>query len=200
MQIGILGAGVVGQSLAKAVVPLGHDVMLSSRTPQRADMQALADDIGVRVGTVDETVAFGEILAVALSWDAVPDVVTQGDWSGKVVIDATNRFDANSSVAAGQELARLVPTAHVVKALNTIGAEHYQDPIFDGQAATMLIAGDSREAKATVTQLLTQMRFEVVDTGGIDAATHLEALAALWVHLAFRTGQGRDTAFRLIHK
>ncbi len=200
MKIGIIGAGTVGQSLARAVLPLGHEVMLSSRDPYSEKMQQLAAETGAQVGTVGHTIAFGDVLAIALNWSAIPDVVGQGDWSGKVVMDMTNRFDGGSGLSAAEDLAQMLPGAQVVKALNTIGAEHYTNPQFDGQSATMFIAGDSESAKKTVAELITHMGFDVVDTGNLSTAAHLEALAGLWVHLAFRTGMGRDVAFKLIKR
>lgn len=211
MRVGILGAGDVGVSLAKALIAAGHQVMLSSRTPASEKMQALRRDLGAQaaVGTVAETAAYSDFLAVALGWDAVPAVVDgvkaaaqggdSGGWAGKTVMDLTNRFDSDSGRSAGEDLAAMTG-AHVIKALNTIGAEHYQDPIFGGQAATMLIAGDDPTAKQQVAGLVGGLGFEVVDAGPLSAAVHLEALAALWVHLAFRAGQGRNTAFKLLHK
>lgn len=190
MKIGILGAGTVGQSFARAVLPLGHAVMLSSRNPGDDEMRKLAAELGAPVGTVAETIAHGELLAVALRWDAIAEVTGQGNWSGKIVMDMSNRSGPASGSSAAQELAERVPRAEVVKALNTIGAEHYLQPVIGGQAASMLIAGDSLPAKQTVTELLSAMGFEVIDAGNLSAAAHLESLAALWVHLAMRTGLG----------
>jgi predicted dinucleotide-binding enzyme len=206
MKIGILGAGTVGQYFARAVLPHGHRVMLSSRTPDSDQRVQLADALGpdARIGTVAETLAFGDVIAVALPWNAIPDVVNQGDWSGKIVIDMTNRFGGDHAASAAEDLARMIAHgasgAQVVKALNHIGAEHYVDPVFDGQAATMFIAGDNAEAKQIVGDLVGQIGFEVIDVGDLSQAVHLEALAALWVHLAFRAGQGRDVAFKLLRK
>lgn len=199
MNIGIVGAGQVGTSMAKALVKIGHSVMLSSRTPESEKMQALAAETGAQVGTVAQTVAFGPVVIVALGWDAVPGAVQEGgDWSSKIIIDLTNRFGGTGDSAA-QDLARLTG-GRVVKAFNTIGAEHYQDPIFEGQAASMLIAGDDAEAKQVVSTLAHELGFEPVDAGGLAAAIHLEHLAGVWVHLAFRAGLGRNFAFRLIKR
>jgi predicted dinucleotide-binding enzyme len=66
MKIGIVGAGFVGQSLGKASLRAGHQVMFSSRTPQSDKMQALAQETGAAVATVAETVAFGEVMAIAM--------------------------------------------------------------------------------------------------------------------------------------
>jgi predicted dinucleotide-binding enzyme len=205
MKIGILGAGVVGSNFGKALVKVGHEVMFSSRTPKSERIRTLLNEVGsnAQAGTVAETLAFSKVIAVAISWDGLPDAVrTPGDWSAKILIDMTNRFGpapADSAGSAAQDLAKMTG-AQVVKAFNTIGAEHYLNPVFDGEAASMLIAGDSAEAKQTVRQLVEDLGFEPVDAGDLAAAAHLEALAGVWVHLAYRTGQGRDIAFRLIRR
>jgi 8-hydroxy-5-deazaflavin:NADPH oxidoreductase len=200
MKIGILGAGVVGQSFARALVPHGHSIILSSRTPDSPGMQQIGQAVGAQVGTVADTIAFGDTIAVALRWDAVPQVMRQGDWSGKVIIDMTNRFGGEYSQSAAQDMAELAPGGHVVKAFNTIGAEHYLNPVFDGRAATLFIAGDNPEAKRVVQDLAEQMGFEVIDAGDLAISAHLEALAAFWVHLAYRTSQGRNVAFKLLRR
>jgi 8-hydroxy-5-deazaflavin:NADPH oxidoreductase len=199
MRIGIVGAGVVGTSLGKALMTAGHAVMFSSRDPSSAKMQTLAAETGAAVGTVAETVAFGEVVAIAMSWDAIPDAVREGgDWSGKIIIDANNRFGPSASgKSAAEDLADLTG-GRVVKAFNTIGAEHYTHPRLGGEAASMLVAGDDAEAKAVVVQLAAAMGFEPVDAGDLAAARHLENLAALWVHLAYGTPNGRNIAFRLL--
>ncbi len=198
MNIGIIGAGQVGVSMAKALMKAHHTIMLSSRTPESDKMQALRDELGAQVGTVAETVAFSPVLIMALGWGAIPDAVQEGgDWTGKILIDVSNRFGGTGESAA-QELAHLTG-AKVVKAFNTIGAEHYQNPVFDGQAASMLVAGDDADAKQVTLSLARELGFEPVDAGGLAAAIHLEHLAGVWVHLV-RAGLGREFAFRVIKR
>lgn len=199
MKIGIIGSGFVGQSFAKALIGQGHNVMLSSREPQSERMQNLKNELSIEVGTISETIGFSNIVAFALRWEAVADLLPQGNLQGKIVIDMMNRF-GDSSESVGEALQKLIPDAHVVKTLNIIGAEHYEAPSFDGQAATMFIASDNTEAKTTVSELLTKIGFEVADAGGIAASKHLENLASFWVYLAFQTDLGRNIAFKLIEK
>ncbi len=196
MQIGIIGAGMVGESLGKALIKAGYEVVFSSRDPHSDKMQALAAETGASVASVEQTIAENDIIAVALRWDAVAQVASLPSWHGKIVIDMTNRFVRNPERSAAEELARLTG-ARVVKAFNTIGAEHYQNPRFAGQPATMFIAGDDADAKAVVGQIASAIGFEVVDAGNLAATRHLENLAEFWVYLA-RSGHGRNIAFRLL--
>ncbi len=198
MRIGIIGAGFVGSNMGRALRRAGHIVMFSSREPGSEKMQALAQETGAAVGTVAETVAANDTLVMALGWEAIPDAIREGgDWRGKVVIDLSNRFGPKPMNSAGEELAQLTG-ARVVKAFNTIGAEHYLNPVIGGEAASMLVAGDDTEAKQVVLQLAQELGFEPVDAGPLAVSAHLENLAALWVHLALRTPLGRNIGFRLL--
>jgi predicted dinucleotide-binding enzyme len=202
MNIGIIGAGTVGGRLGKGLAAKGHTVKFSSRAPQGEKMRALVAEAGQRAsaGRAHETVAFGDIIIVALPWTSLQAIVkSAGNWAGKTVIDATNRFGPSSSgLSAAEDLAQLIPDAKVVKAFNTIGVEHMVDPQFGHQKPTMFIAGDDAEAKTIAGKLAQELGFEVVDVGPLNTAGMLESLAQLWVTLARR--DGRDIAFKLLRK
>lgn len=60
-------------------------------------------------------------------------------------------------------------------------------------------SGDSDEAKQTVTNLLEEFGWPVVDMGGIESARWLEALSLAWVVYSHRTGKTHH-AFKLVGK
>jgi 8-hydroxy-5-deazaflavin:NADPH oxidoreductase len=93
-----------------------------------------------------------------------------------------------------------LPGARLVKAFNTIGAEHMLDPDFGGVAADLLVCADDAGAKAVVQGLAAELGFAPVDAGPLANATLTEHLAALWIWLALRGGQGRDIAITLRRK
>ncbi len=200
MNIGIIGAGNVGGSLGKALAAKGHQVRFGVRDVEKA--KPLVDEIGANasVGSIAEAVRFSEVVVLAVRPDGLQEIVAQGgDWSGKVVIDAMNRF-SGSAESLGEEVARLIPDANVVKALNTIGAEHYGQPQFGGQKATMFICGDDVKAKSVAARLAEELGFEVVDAGKMSDVRMLEELARLWVHLAYKVMGTRNIAFRLLRR
>ena len=202
MKIGILGTGVVGVALGTGWAKEGHDVMFSSRDPQSEKIQTLIGAIGehAQAGTAAETVAFGDVIAVAIGWDNLPEVLRSvSDWSGKILIDATNRFGPapDGSVGSAAEDIAHITGAAVVKAFNSIGAENMDHPHFGDQIPTMFIAGDDTNAKATVTELTEALGFEVVDAGPLSNAVLLEDLVKLWLALA-RGSYGRRIAFKLL--
>ncbi|GAB5490568.1 MAG: hypothetical protein Phog2KO_07830 [Phototrophicaceae bacterium] len=192
MKIAIIGAGFVGESLARAVTKFGYEVMLSSRNPNSDKMQTLIHDIGsnVQAGTVEDTLAFSDIVAIALQYDDALEVVQTGDWSDKIVLDMTQ--------GDMQKLQDLTG-ASVVKIFNSIGAEHYQNPVFAGINATMFYCGDDKTAKETVAKIAATINFSAIDAGDSSMGQHLVNLAQFWVAL-MQNGMGRDFAFKLIQK
>jgi len=195
MKIGILGAGKVGGALGRAWAKHGHEVMFSSRDPQSERMQDLVTSAGetAQAGTVQETVAFGDLIVIAIPWGgALEDAMSQiDDWSGKIVMDTTNRFGSGGS--PGKEIKAMVgvPT---VKAFNTIGFEQMENPVFDN--TTMTVCGDD-DAKTAIAPLVADLGFDMVDAGSIDNAHLLEAMAQLWVYL-MRSGDGHKIAWQLL--
>ena len=97
-----------------------------------------------------ETLAYSDVIALALGWDAALEVARHDiDWSSKVVLDMTQGDSSQLAELSG---------ANVVKIFNTIGAEHYQDPTFGGLSASMLYCGDDADAKAVAGQLASGYR------------------------------------------
>ena len=200
MKIGIIGAGSVGGQLGKLWAAQGHRVMFGVRDPRKDTVRALVADEHIQVGSLADAVAFGELVVLAVPWPAAAEVIASaGDWSGKIVIDATNRFGPNGDASAAEDVAKLAAGASVVKAFNTIGAEHLADPTFGDTRATMFICGDDAAAKSVVATLAGELGFETVDAGPLGNAALLESLARLWVYLA-RNVTGRDVAFKLLRR
>ena len=81
-----------------------------------------------------------------------------------------------------------------MKAFNTIGAEAFLDPVVGDQRFFLPIAGPAPAAE-TVQSLAESMGFDALVVGDIDTAGLLEDFARLWIHLAFRSGLGRDFGF-----
>lgn len=201
MKIGIIGAGIVGGNLGKGWAKAGYEVMYSSRDPESEKMQKLIAAAGenASAGTVADVMKFSDVIVVAIGWPYVETVVMEaGDWTGKILIDATNRFaPSGTGNSAAEDLAKVAIGARVVKAFNTIGAEHYLDPKIGTQTASMFICGDDAEAKEIVGDLVETLDFDLVDVGPLSHAEMLESLAKLWVTLA-RDNFGRDIAFKLL--
>ncbi|MFN8373720.1 MAG: NAD(P)-binding domain-containing protein [Anaerolineae bacterium] len=202
MKIGILGAGTVGGNLGRGWARHGHEVMFSSRDPHSDTMRALTAETGAKAGTPQQTLDFGEVVAIALRWDVLPGVVKSlSGWDNKIIIDATNRFGpppADSIGTSSQDIAHWTQ-ARLVKCFNSIGAEHFINPVFNGLSASAFLCGDDPDARKTVSQLAADLGFDPVDMGELAQEGALSALAQVWVGMS-RTGFGRNIAFKLLRR
>ena len=110
MRVGIIGAGQVGSSLGKALTRAGHEVMFSSREPQSEKMQALLKEVGPKAsfGSVAEALAYGEVIAVALRWDAVPEAAKKAVAAKKQEI-ISGKWAVFQGPITGQDGKQIVP-------------------------------------------------------------------------------------------
>lgn len=104
------------------------------------------------------------------------------------------------TTSAGEAVAGWARGARVVKALNSTGAGNMTDPRYGGERASMFLCGDDGPAKATVSELVRGLGFDVVDAGPLRNARLLEPLAMLWITLAYGLGNGPNIAFRLLRR
>jgi 8-hydroxy-5-deazaflavin:NADPH oxidoreductase len=201
MKIGLLGGGSVGEALGVAWAKQGHEILFGVGHPDSEEVEALLARCGpaARAGTLTEAARFGEVLAVALPWQAAYDVLPALDLTGKIVIDCSNPLtNLPEGVASGAEaLARRSPGARFAKAFNTTGAENMADPHYPGGPLAMLYCGDDAAAKQTAQRLIKDVGFEPCDLGPLSNAPLMEAQAQLWIWLASRGGLGRNFGFRL---
>lgn len=201
MRIGIIGAGNVGGNLGKAWGAKGHEIVYGVRNPgsprARATVGATA---GARLATLAEAAAFGEVVVIAVPGSAVAETLPQlGELSGKIVVDTTNRFGsygADAAPSSAQYIARKLPRARVVKAYNTIAADHLLRAQVGGGRVAAFIAADDSDARATVMQLSTELGLDAVDLGGLSVAPALEQM--VFVYRAAAASYGRNVGFSLL--
>ncbi|TCO49973.1 hypothetical protein EV646_10244 [Kribbella antiqua] len=190
MRIGILGNGLMAESLGGQWARRGYDVMIGGRDPNRAG--DLAQRIGATAGTLQEATTYGEVLLLAVPAEVAVDTLTAIDVPpGRTLIDCTNSvnqqdFSLDEPVMA-ESISRAVPQAHVVKAFNLApdavwrGAPHE----FEGAPMGVPICGDDPGAMSQVAVLVKDLGCEPVVAGGLARARLLEATAAfvigVWV-------------------
>ena len=133
MRLGIIGAGHAGGTLGRLWEAQGHDVRFGVRNPDTASGGGLPHN---RTGTVADVAAFGDVIVLATPWEGVASALAAtGPLTGKTLIDCTNPLLPDLSgltigmtTSAGEEVARLVPAAKVVKCFNTLGASNFANP------------------------------------------------------------------------
>ena len=208
MKIGIIGSGIVAQTLGTKCAELGHDVVLGTRDPSKLDDKknmagSLREWLGGvknkgRVLSFKEAATHGELLINAthgqVSIDAL-QMADAGKVGPKVLIDVANELDFSRgmppAVKASQEhcLAERIqsafPNLRVVKSLNTMAATVMVHPrgLKDGDH-TIFVAGNDRDAKAKVTDLLRSFGWtDILDLGPLAASRGPEMYLAMWVRL-----------------
>ncbi|MBD2164587.1 NADPH-dependent F420 reductase [Calothrix membranacea FACHB-236] len=205
MKIGILGAGNIGGNLGKLWAAKGHEIFFAVRDPQSDKVKTLLHDLGDKVhkGSVKEAAAFGEVVLLAVHWQNVPEVLQEisGLVDNKILIDSTNRMitpPPDTTGSAAEDIARSLPTARVVKAFSTLGANNLTNLKFGSENASTFICGDDSEAKNIVTQLAEEISFDVVDIGLLNTAPLIESLTKLWVQASRK--YGREIALKLLRR
>jgi 8-hydroxy-5-deazaflavin:NADPH oxidoreductase len=168
--IGIIGAGRLGQAMARVAVRAGRSVVIAnSRGPESLTSLASALGEGVSTGTPADAAA-AAIVVIAVPWDRVPAAVNGLEWNSQVVIDATNDWAADdlNGRTSSEIVAGLVSGARVVKAANTLSAEVLgSDPHEAGGQRVLFMSGDNVEAKSVVAALFQDAGFATIDLGDL---------------------------------
>nr|WP_272212864.1 NAD(P)-binding domain-containing protein [Marinicella sp. W31]MDC2878787.1 NAD(P)-binding domain-containing protein [Marinicella sp. W31] len=184
MKIGIIGAGFVGRILGTKAMEVGHQVMISnSRGPHT--LFSLSGGIGCEVGTVDEAIAFGEIVIIAIPLSAYKTLPASA-FAGKIAIDAVNYYPErdghiealdNATTTTSEMLAAHLPAARVVKAFNAIrmiDLDEKSRPKGAKDRVALPLAGDDQEAKALVAGLYEEFGFDSIDVGPLSEGWRFE--------------------------
>ena len=211
MRIGVLGTGTVGQTVGAKLEELGHDVMIGTRDVDQALARTEPPHPWVRafgtwhtehpavaVGRFREAATHGEIVfnatAGAGSLEALELAGADG-LDGKVVVDISNPLDFSTGTprltvanddSLGEQIQRAIPSARVVKSLNTVTAAVMVDPqgVGDGDHHAF-VSGDDTGAKAEVTRILMEWFGwrNVIDLGDLTTARAVEMYLPLWIRL-----------------
>jgi NADPH-dependent F420 reductase len=206
MNIGILGAGNIGGNLGRRWAAQGHTVRFGVRKAD--ELAALVKECGhgASAGDPRSAAAHGEVVVLALPWAAVAGVLQSvGDMKGKIVVDATNALQWGADgpepavdTSAAQKIAEMCPGARVVKAFNTLGAEHILNPKVGGLPADVFLCTDDAPARETVKKLAEEIGFHAVSLGPLRNARVAEHIGIAWIYLAMKGGLGRNIAFKVL--
>lgn len=191
MKVGIIGSGNIGSNIGKNWAKAGHEVMFSSRHPE--ELKSMADEVGAKVGTTEETAKFGEVILLAIPYGKVPDLAQQIDLDDKILIDAGNPYpnrdgeiaqtviDDPDQTATGY-VASLFPGAKTVKAFNSIFYKVFAEQAFKqgDERIAVQVCSDEPEAKETVKKLIEDMGFAPQDLGDLSQGVLFEPDAPLY--------------------
>lgn len=184
--IGIIGAGHIGSTLARAFIGLGDDVVIAnSRGPETlADLVA---DLGpsARAATAEEAARAAEVAVVTVPMGAIPHIPAE-PLAGKIVLDTNNYYwerdghidalDRGEATTSGLLQAQL-PDSKVVKAFNHV---HFSQILTDGTPAgdpdrrALGTASDHPEAIEFVTRVYDALGFDTVVVGPLSESWRIE--------------------------
>ena len=184
--IGLIGAGHIGSQVARLAAKSGYDVVISnSRGPDT--LSALVAELGprARAATPADAARAGDIVVVTIplkNYRSVP----VAPLVGKIVIDTNNYYPErdghipeldNETTTTAELLQSHLPQSKVVKAFNHIYAAQLTTdglPAGAKNRRALVIAGNDREAKASVTHLLDQFGFDAVDAGPLSEGWRIQ--------------------------
>ena len=216
MNIGILGTGMVGETIATRLAAAGHDVKLGARSATNQKAAAWAARAGAHAshGTFADAAKHGEIVFNCTRGDVAVEVVGSAGAEtlrGKILIDVTNPLDFTKGMpptvftagndSLGERLQRALPDTKVVKSLNTVNCEVMVDPARLGGDSDVFVSGNDAGAKATVGRFLREQFGwkNVVDLGDITTARGTEQYLPLWLRLWGALGTG-DFNIKIVRK
>ena len=180
MRIGIIGAGMIGETLARRIGQLGHQVAIAnSRGPET--LRDLASEVGATAVTALEAARCGEIVVITIPERSVADLprdLFTGVPADVVVIDTGNYYPTRDgripAIEQGQPESAWVAeqiSRPVIKAFNNI---YFKSLLENGRPkgtpdrTALPVAGDPFEARETVLRLVDELGFDPVDTGRLE--------------------------------
>mgnify|MGYP001190518749 CR=1 FL=1 len=201
MKLGVLGTGVVGQTLGGKLVELGHDVMMGARAADNEKVVAFAQRTGGKAGTFAEAAAHGEMIIHCTRGDTAVAVLgaCAPALAGKVLIDVSNPLDfskgfpptllVSNTDSLGEMIQRALPDVRVVKTLNTVTASIMIAPRRIHATHSVFVSGNDASAKGKAMDLLRSFGWSsIIDLGDITTARGTEQFLPLWVRLLGAVG------------
>jgi NADPH-dependent F420 reductase len=193
------GTGPQGKALALRFARAGHEVVIGSRSAERAEVAAseIRDRVGeaVEVRGLDNPAAAeaAGIVLLAVPWDGHKELVSglAPHLAGKLVISCVNPlgFDKRGAYglrveegSAAEQAQQLAPDAVVVGAFHHLSAVTLweADGLLDHE--DVLVCGDDQDAKGQVVALATTITGRPgIDAGALRLARQLEPLTAVLI-------------------
>jgi predicted dinucleotide-binding enzyme len=183
---GIIGAGHIGSQVARAVLALGHEVVIAnSRGPET--LQDLVAELGprARAATAEGAALAADIAVVSVPLRAIRDIPVE-PLAGKIVLDTNNYYwerdghfpalDLGEATTSGL-LQRHLPTSKVVKAFNHIQARQITRdgaPAGTPDRRALATSSDYPEAVEFVTALYDAIGFDTVDVSPLSESWRVE--------------------------
>ena len=203
----------MARGIATRLLSGGHSVTLMDRQLDKARSTAEQIAASAKNGAKVQGAAIGspikdEIVILAIPYGATGEVIENfgSQLSGKTIIDITNPLNGSydglavaPGTSAAEEIAKELPSnAKVFKAFNTTFAQTLVSGQVDGNKLDVFVAGDDEEAKAKVTQLISDGGLRAIDAGPLSRARQLEAMGFLGITLQGTLGTSFKSAWKIV--
>jgi predicted dinucleotide-binding enzyme len=176
--VGVIGSGPVGQSLARHASAAGLPVRIAN-TRGPLSLASLVSRLGPTARAVTpRQAAQADLVIIAIPFVRVPELAAQiGDCSGRVMVDATNQFATYQPYGGYVDLGEQtgtewvgahLPGATMIKAFNAMFADYLRpDPRHPEGRQVVFYAGDEDGACAQFGDFVATLGFAPVYVGGL---------------------------------
>jgi NADPH-dependent F420 reductase len=198
------GTGPQGKGLGYRFARHGHQVVLGSRSAERA--AAVAAEVSGRLTDIDgagsvtgeanaNACAGADVVLLAVPYDGHDELVATLPLAGTVVISCVNplAFDKagpygravdGGEGSAAESAQKIAPEAQVVGAFHHVSAVKLWDDVDYLDHEDVLVCGDSAEAKAVAIEMARCVTGrDGVDAGRLRLARQLEPLTAVLISI-----------------
>jgi 8-hydroxy-5-deazaflavin:NADPH oxidoreductase len=181
MHIGVIGSGHIGGTIGGLWVKAGHQVLFSSRHPE--ELKDLVTGLGTlaQAGTVEQAIAFGDALFIAVPYGAMPQIGQDYGAALKArscltpAMRSRSAMGMRSSKRSSATASEYLPGVRLVRAFNTLNYK-----IFESEAnrpdpkLAVPIAGDDPEAVQVAAGLVRDAGFDPVVVGKLADAKRFQ--------------------------
>lgn len=204
MKIGVLGTGIVGNTIASALISNGHEVKMGSRSANNEKNIAFVVNTGnqnASAGTFEDAASFGEIIFNCTAGSASLEALKLAgatNLNGKILVDISNPLDFSKGMppslsvcntnSLGEEIQKEFRDVRVVKTLNTMWSKLMVNPsLVNYGDHNVFICGNDEEAKKVIIDLVLipfgWLKKNIFDLGDITKARGTEMYLSLWLSL-----------------
>jgi predicted dinucleotide-binding enzyme len=217
MKIGILGTGIVGNTLGTALIAKGHEVKMGSRDAanEKAAEWTKTNGKNASQGTFADAAVLGDIIFNCTKGEHSLEAISlagEQNLAGKILVDVANPLDFSKGMpptlslvndtSLGETIQAAFPKTHVVKTLNTLNCTLMVDAnkLANGDH-NLFICGNNETAKQKVKELLHEnfnwKTENIIDLGDITNSRGTEQLLPIWIRLWGTLGTA-DFNFKIV--
>jgi 8-hydroxy-5-deazaflavin:NADPH oxidoreductase len=208
-KIGILGTGRMAVRLAKLFAESGNEVILGSRTPDRAARITSGLRISeIKPGSYETAASAPVVLPSMFLRDGMLDTLEplRSKFDDKLWIDITNPFNDRYddfiypwNTSSAEEIQKRFPRARVVGAFKNVWWEVFDEPQFNGEGVSdVYFVGDNAAAKQELLSLVKGSPFRYIDAGRLSNARFVERMTLFAAELGQRQGYFPRMNWRLL--